>query len=279
MDAGMFEHPATQENIRILSGRGVTFAGPEVGRMASGLVGRGRFVEPVDLLGHARLALGAKGRLAGKKVIVTAGGTQEPIDPVRMLTNRSSGKQGYALAQAVIDAGGSVTLVSAPVSLPAPVGAQVVPVRTVEEMKAAVLSEASGVDALIMAAAASDFRPKKAADEKIKKQDGIPRIDLEAAPDILAAVNALRKGRPRIVVGFAAESRDLIRNAEAKLNEKKMDLIIANDITAADAGFGVDTNRVTLLFADGKKTALPLMGKDAVADVVIEHLAVLLENK
>jgi phosphopantothenoylcysteine decarboxylase / phosphopantothenate---cysteine ligase len=278
MDAGMYEHPATQENVRILAERGVVFAGPEEGRMASGLVGRGRFVEPAELLGHIRLLLGKKGRLAGRKIVVTAGGTQEPIDPVRMLTNRSSGKQGYALAQAAIDAGGTVVLVSAPVTLPLPVGARLVAVHTVEEMKEAVLAESVGADALIMAAAAADFRPKKASENKLKKRDGIPQIELESAPDVLEAVTNMRGKKPHAVVGFAAESRDLIRNAESKLQSKKMDLIIANDITAPNAGFSADTNRVTLLFADGRKTSLPLMGKDEVAETVIEHLAALLES-
>jgi phosphopantothenoylcysteine decarboxylase/phosphopantothenate--cysteine ligase len=212
------------------------------------------------------------------KVVVTAGGTQEAIDPVRVITNKSSGKQGYALAQAAIDAGGTVVLISTPTGLVPPVGARIVPVISAEEMKDAVLKETADADALIMAAAVADFRPKKIEGNKIKKQDGIPQIELEAAPDILSIVAGLRSGRPRRVVGFAAESRDLIQNAEAKLESKKLDMIIANDISAADAGFAVDTNRVTLLFADGRKQSLPLMGKDEVAETVIEQLAKLLES-
>ena len=279
MDVGMFEAPATQENIRILQERGVVFAGPDEGRMASGLVGRGRFVEPVELLGHIRLLLGINGRLAGKKIVVTAGGTQEPLDPVRMLTNKSSGRQGYALAQAALDAGGSVVLVTAPTSLTPPVGARLVAVRTAEEMKDAVLVESAGAGALVMVAAAADFRPKKAAENKLKKRDGIPQFELEAAPDILETVSGMRSRKPRVVIGFAAESRDLVENAESKLKAKKLDMIVANDISAPDAGFGVDTNRVTLLFADGRKITLPLMRKAEVAEVVIEHLAVLLESQ
>ncbi|KAF0107667.1 MAG: phosphopantothenoylcysteine decarboxylase/phosphopantothenate--cysteine ligase [Anaerolineaceae bacterium] len=287
MDVGMFEHPATQENVRILCGRGVYFAGPDEGRMASGLVGRGRFVEPAELLGHIRLTLGFGGKLAGKKIVVTAGGTQEPLDPVRVLTNRSSGKQGYALAQAALDAGGTVVLVAAPTALTPPVGARVVAVRTAEEMKEAVLAESAGAEALVMAAAVADFRPKQVAGNKLKKRDGIPQIELEAAPDVLLAVASTRLGagagmrsrKPRIVIGFAAESRDLIGNAESKLQSKNLDMIVANDISAPDAGFGVDTNRVTLLFADGRKISLPLMGKDEAAEAVIEHLAALLETQ
>jgi phosphopantothenoylcysteine decarboxylase/phosphopantothenate--cysteine ligase len=278
MDAGMYENVAMQSNVRILTERGVTFAGPVEGRMASGLVGLGRFVEPADLFGYIRMLMGRRGRLAGMKVLVTAGGTQEPIDPVRVITNKSSGKQGYALAQAAIDAGGTVVLISTPTGLMPPVGARIVPVGSAEEMKDAVLKESADAEALIMAAAVADFRPKKIEGNKIKKQDGIPQIELEAAPDILSIVAGLRSGRPRRVVGFAAESRDLIQNAEAKLESKKLDMIIANDISAADAGFGVDTNRVTLLFADGRKQSLPLMGKDEVAETVIEQLAKLLES-
>lgn len=279
MDVGMFEHPATQENVRILSGRGVHFAGPDEGRMASGLVGRGRFVEPPELLGHIRLTLGFGGKLAGKKIIVTAGGTQEPIDPVRVVTNKSSGKQGYALAQAALDAGGTVSLVTAPTALTPPVGAKVVPARTAQEMLEAVFAESAGADALVMAAAVADFRPKHIAGNKLKKRDGVPQIELEAAADVLLAVAGLGSGRPRVVIGFAAESRDLLENAEAKLKSKNLDMIVANDISSADAGFGADTNRVTLLFAGGRKEPLPLMGKDEAAETIVERLAVLLETK
>lgn len=279
MDVGMFEHPATQENVRILRERGVRFAGPEEGRMASGLVGRGRFVEPADLLGHIRLVLGENGALTGKKIVVTAGGTQEPIDPVRVLTNKSSGRQGYALAQAALDAGGTVSLVTTPTGLISPVGARVIHVQTSGEMLEAVLTESAGADALVMAAAVADFRPKMVAENKLKKRDGIPQIELEAAPDVLLAVVRTGSAKPRAVVGFAAESRDLLENAESKLKSKKLDIIAANDISASDAGFGVETNRITLLYADGRKEALPLMSKSEAAEAIIERLAVLLESK
>jgi phosphopantothenoylcysteine decarboxylase/phosphopantothenate--cysteine ligase len=195
-----------------------------------------------------------------------------------VLTNRSSGKQGYALAQAAIDAGAQVCLIST-VNLPPPVGARVVEVHTAQEMLEAVLAESAAADALIMAAAVADFRPKKVAESKLKKKDGIPQVNLETAPEILEAVAGLGSGekRPRAVVGFAAESRDLLVNATNKLQSKKLDIIAANDISASDAGFFVDTNRVTLLYADGRNEALPLMSKSEVAETIIARVAALLE--
>lgn len=278
MDVDMYTNPVTQDNLRILSERGVYFAGPAEGRMASGLVGMGRLLEPTELLGHLRLVLGRAGRLAGKKIVVTAGGTQEPLDPVRVLTNRSSGKQGYALAQAALDAGGTVILASAPVALTPPVGARFIPVSTAREMLETVLAESAKADALVMTAAVADFRPKQVAENKLKKRDGIPQLELEAAPDVLAAVAAMGSLRPRVVIGFAAESRDLLENAAIKLKSKKLDMIVANDISAPDSGFGVDTNRVTLLFTNAKEQPLPLMRKDELAETIIAHLATLLET-
>ncbi|MBI3738650.1 MAG: bifunctional phosphopantothenoylcysteine decarboxylase/phosphopantothenate--cysteine ligase CoaBC [Chloroflexi bacterium] len=279
MDGGMFEHPATQENLAKLKERGAYIAGPAEGHLASGLSGVGRLLEVPDLIGHIRFALGRRGRLADKKVVISAGGTQEPLDPVRVLTNKSSGKQGYALAQAAIDAGAEVTLITTPTSLTPPIGAKVVNVQTAKQMMEAVLKESTEAEALIMAAAVADFRPKQAAGNKMKKRDGIPQVELEATEDILEAVAAQksRKKRPCIMVGFAAESRDLIQNAGEKLKSKNLDLIVANDISAKDAGFGVETNRVTLLFSSGKQESLPLMSKAEVADAIIERVAALLE--
>lgn len=279
MDAGMYEHPATQENVRILKARGVTLLGPAEGRMASGLMGLGRMLEPAEILGHIRLALGRKGKLAGKHLVVTAGGSQEPIDPVRYLTNRSSGKQGYALAQAALDEGAAVTLVTHPTGLIPPVGAHVVEVRTAQQMLEAVLKAVESADGLVMAAAVADFRVKHVSAHKLKKQDGIPQITLEAAPDVLGTVARRRPdlNRLKMVAGFAAESRDLMENAIAKLKSKKLDFIAANDISAADAGFGVDTNRITLLYADGRREPLPLMGKEQAARVIMERVAAFLE--
>jgi phosphopantothenoylcysteine decarboxylase / phosphopantothenate---cysteine ligase len=278
MESNMYAHPATQENLVKLTGRGAYLAGPAEGHLASGASGRGRMLEISEILGHIRLVLGQKGLLAAKKVVVTAGGTQEPLDPVRVLTNRSSGKQGYALAQAAIDAGAQVCLVST-VNLPPPVGACVVEVHTAQEMLEAVLAESATADVLIMAAAVADFRPKYVAATKLKKREGIPQVELEAAPDILEAVAGLKskEKRPRVLVGFAAESRDLLENATNKLQSKKLDIIAANDISATDAGFSVDTNRVTLLYADGRSEALPLMSKSEVAETIVARIAALLE--
>ena len=280
MDGGMFDHPATQENLDTLRKRGADIIEPAEGHLASGLTGIGRLPETATLIGHLRLILGRRGLLANKKVVLTAGGTQEPLDPVRVLTNRSSGKQGYALAQAALDAGAQVTLISTPTALTPPVGADVVHVETAKQMLEAVLKESDGCDALIMAAAVADFRPKNMAKDKIKKEGGVPQIELEATEDILKAVSASglgRSGRPRVVAGFAAESQSLIENAVNKLQSKKLDLIAANDISAEDAGFAVETNRITLLFADGRKESLALMSKTEVAEIIIERIAALLE--
>jgi phosphopantothenoylcysteine decarboxylase / phosphopantothenate---cysteine ligase len=279
MDGGMFDHPATQENLETLKQRGAMIVGPAQGHLASGLSGTGRMLEPVEILGTARLALGQKGRLAGKKVVVTAGGTQEPLDPVRVITNRSSGRQGYALAQAALDAGAQVALITTPTALTPPVGARLLEVETAKQMLDCVLAELIESDALIMAAAVADFRPKKQARDKIKKEGGVPQIELEATEDILKTVAGLRSEWKRrlIVVGFAAESRDLLENAQAKLKSKGLDIIAANDISAEDAGFAVETNRVTLLYADGRNEPLSLMSKSEVAETIVERLAALLE--
>lgn len=277
MDGGMFDHPATQENLKTLLSRGVLVAGPASGHLASGMKGTGRMIEPMEVLGHIRVALGKNGKLAGKKVIVTAGGTQEAIDPVRVITNHSSGKQGYALAQAALDEGAEVSLITTPTALTPPVGANVIHVKSVQEMLDALMNESA--DALIMAAAAADFRPKVVAKEKMKKRDGIPQIELEAAPDVLRTVSGLsrEKRRFKVVVGFAAESQSLLGNAAEKLKSKGLDFIAANDISAKDAGFGVETNRITLLFANGRQENLPLMSKNEAAEKIIEHIARLLE--
>jgi phosphopantothenoylcysteine decarboxylase/phosphopantothenate--cysteine ligase len=276
MDGGMLAHPATQANLKTLAERGVTLLGPAEGRMASGLVGRGRMVEPEEILGHVRLALGRKGPLAGRRIVVTAGGTQEPIDPVRFISNRSSGKQGFAVAQVALDRGAQVTLVAGPTALGAPIGARRVDVTTAAEMAEAVLAVADA-DALIMAAAVADFRPAQVADQKIKKA-AVPLVELETTVDILSAVAERREatGKPTVVVGFAAESENLIENAREKVFRKKLSLIVANDISAKDAGFSVDTNRVTLIGSGGGVEPLPLMSKEQVAEVVLERVAGLL---
>lgn len=274
MDAGMYEHPAVQGNVETLQARGVHLAGPAYGRMASGLSGWGRLLEPPELLGHLRLALGAGGPLRESRVVVTAGGTQEPFDPVRSLTNRSSGKQGYALAQAALDRGAEVVLISGPTHLRTPIGAERIDVTTTEQMHEAVMESIADADALLMAAAVSDFQPVNRSSGKIKKETGPPDLSLEATVDILQEVGDQRKesGRPAALVGFAAESEDLEINARQKLHAKGLDLIVVNDITAADSGFGVDTNRVTIIDAEDSLQALPLLSKTEVAERVLERV-------
>lgn len=280
MDAGMYTHEATQVSLRILASRGVLFAGPEEGHMASGLVGKGRMTEPEELLGYIRLVLGRSGSLKDRQVLVTAGGTQEAIDPVRYISNRSSGRQGYALAQAALDAGAQVTLVHTPTSLPAPIGADMVPVTSAAQMLEAVRTASQACDALLMAAAVADFRPQKHLDAKIKKREGLPTLQLEETADILGLLADPKSNlpRPKVMVGFAAESHDLLKNASEKLKKKDLDLVVANDIRANDAGFEVETNRVKLLNRDGSTEDLPLLSKVEVAEIIIERVAALLKE-
>ena len=284
MDGGMYAHPATQANLDTLRARGVMVIEPEEGRFASGLTGKGRLPETPTLMGHIRRALGRSGPLAGRRVVVTAGGTREPLDPVRVLTNRSSGKQGYALAQAALDAGADVTLISTVSELPTPVGATLVAVETAAQMRDAVLERVVGADALLMAAAVADYRPAEAAAHRLKKSGAAAEtrtLTLVRTPDILSEVGEQRphSGWPRVVVGFAAESEDLLRNAQEKLQRKRLDLIVANDITAPDAGFAVETNRVTLLDAQGNVEPLELASKARVAEQVIARVARLLNAR
>jgi len=281
MDSAMYEHPATQNNLATLRARGIQVVEPEEGRFASGMVGRGRLPETPTLIGHIRRVLGRRGSLRGRRVIVTAGGTQEALDPVRYLANRSTGKQGYALAQAALDAGAEVTLISATSTLPVPIGATLAPVTSAQDMLAAVEAHLTGADVLIMAAAVADFRPAVAAERKIKKsadENQKLTIELVRTPDILLTVKRLRQetGWPRLAIGFAAESEDLETNARAKLEAKGLDLIVANDITAADAGFGADTNRVVMLDRRGRRQALELASKMRISEAIIARAAALL---
>lgn len=278
MDGGMFEHPATQANLAVLRGRNVAIIGPAEGHLASGLSGIGRMVEPAELIGQVRLALAQGGSLAGAKVVVTAGGTQEPIDPVRVIANRSSGKQGFALAQAALDLGAQVVLISGPVTLETPVGATRIDVQTTDEMLAAVMTAILQAQALIMAAAVADFRPTAPATEKIKKEAGVPQIFLENTPDILkqVAVYKEKTNWPWVTVGFAAESNNLLENAQTKLATKRLEIIAANDILASDAGFSVDTNQITLISSTGKIETLPLMSKSEAAEQIMDRVAALI---
>lgn len=280
MDGGMYQHPATQANLETLRQRSAILLGPASGHLASGLSGVGRMLEPAEILGHLRHLLGSSGPMQGKTVVVTAGGTQEPIDPVRAISNRSSGKQGFALAEAALDLGAQVILISAPTDLPTPVGATRVEVNTADEMFHAVERAVRKADVLLMAAAVADFRPVSAADHKIKKETGIPQIHLEKTPDILSAIASQRSatGYPRIMVGFAAESEDLLENARSKMRSKHLDMIVANDISAADSGFAVDDNRVTLLDSLGGVEELPLQSKAEVAATILQRVMVGLSN-
>ena len=278
MDGGMFTHPATQANLALLEERGATIVGPEEGHLASGLIAKGRMSEPTTILGRIRHLLAQGGPLAGRKVVVTAGGTREAVDPVRYLTNHSSGKQGFALAQAALDVGAIVTLITS-AKLPTPAGARRIDVDSAEEMAAAVLVACVDADTLLMAAAVADFRPAQVAGQKIKKEGGMPALALAANPDILLAVAEQRSelGRPFVAIGFAAETQSLRENAQSKLARKGLDLIVANDVSVADAGFAVETNRVTILGRDGTVDELPLMSKTAVAAHVVEKVVALLD--
>jgi phosphopantothenoylcysteine decarboxylase/phosphopantothenate--cysteine ligase len=230
--------------------------------------------EPEEIVEMTRVVLGRGGDLAGRRMVISAGGTREAIDPVRFIGNHSSGKMGYALALAARDRGADVTLVTAPTCLADPVGVEMVKVESAMHMRDAVLAACDDADALVMAAAVADFYPVEAAAQKIKKTEDQLTLQLNRTPDILVEVARLREaGRgPKVVVGFAAETEDLLANAREKLERKGLDLIAANDVSAADAGFAVDTNRVTLLSADGGAEPLPLMTKDEVAHEIWDRI-------
>ena len=274
MDGGMYAHPATQANIQTLKERGVHFIGPAEGHLASGLVGPGRMEDNEKIIQYLRLMLSRDNQLTDRKIVVTAGGTQEAIDPVRMISNRSSGKQGYAIAQAALDAGANVTLVTAPTNLTPPMGCKVINIKTAEEMLMAVTSEINEAQALIMAAAVADFTPVTTETEKIKKNKKLSEIKLKPTKDILHEIGLIKKKHhlEMKVIGFAAESQNLKENAVKKLQEKGLDMIVANDITSPQAGFGVDTNQVLFIFSNGSFEQLPLMSKSEVAEKIIQHV-------
>jgi phosphopantothenoylcysteine decarboxylase/phosphopantothenate--cysteine ligase len=268
METNMYNNPVTQDNLSKLKARDFVIIAAATGWLASGKEGPGRLADTNNIIGSIRQVLGGGGDLAGKHILVTAGGTQEPIDPVRYISNRSSGKMGYALAEAARDRGAKVTLVTAPTSLVEPVGVNLVKVNTAQEMQQAVENVTTQADALVMAAAVADYRPTKAAKDKIKKGEAGLTLELEPTLDILSSV----KGN-FIKVGFAAESSNLMENAEQKLKQKGLDLIVANDITASDSGFSTDTNRVTIIDRKGKVDSLPLISKREVADKVLDRVA------
>jgi phosphopantothenoylcysteine decarboxylase/phosphopantothenate--cysteine ligase len=267
MHTEMWEHAAVVDNIATLRRRGVHIVEPDEGRLAGGDSGKGRLASPERIVAEVERVLGG-GALAGVHVVVTAGGTREPIDAVRVIANRSSGKQGYAVAAEAMAMGARVTLVST-VELPPPPGAELRAVETAAQMQAAVEELAATADVVVMAAAVADFRPKVAEVGKIKKDGGVPDIVLEPTPDILAGLGAHKRPN-QILVGFAAETSDLLANAEAKLRRKHLDLIVANDVSAPNVGFQHDTNAVTLLRADGTSTAIALTDKRSVARAILQ---------
>ena len=274
MHHNMYVNPVTQENIGKLKARGFTVIPAVHGRLASGSIGYGRLPEIPEIMGVIQQTLGKNSDLAGKRVVVTAGGTQEAIDPVRYIMNNSSGKMGYALAEAARDRGAAVTLISTPTGLNPVAGVEMVNVRSAREMKDAVVKAVAKTDALIMAAAVADYAPKTVAAQKIKKGAGGMTLELVKTLDILSAV----KGN-FAKVGFAAETQDLIANAKKKLVNKSLDIIVANDVTVKDSGFGAETNKVTILKKDGKMEDLPLMSKREVAEKILDNVAKLLKAR
>ena len=280
MHTEMWEHPAVQANLALLSSRGVHVVAPEEGRLAGGDSGAGRLASPAVIAEAAEQVLASHGRpgadLLGRRILVTAGGTREPIDPVRYIGNRSSGKQGHAIAVAAARRGAAVTLVSTS-GLPVPAGIEVIPVETAAEMERAVLASAPAADMVVMAAAVADFRPESAAPHKLHKSDGPPRIVLEATTDILARLG--RERRPgQVLVGFAAETEDVAGRAASKLHEKGIDLIVANDVSAPGVGFAHDTNAVSVIGRGGTRTDVALTSKWAVAEAVLDAAAALLAD-
>jgi phosphopantothenoylcysteine decarboxylase / phosphopantothenate---cysteine ligase len=277
MNDRMYGHPATRDNLRRLAEIGYRVAGPGVGPLAWGEgEGPGRMLEPEALLEHVGRALEGAGPLAGRRVVVTAGGTREPIDPVRYVGNRSSGRMGYAVAAAAWRRGAAVELVTGPSALPVPVGVEAVRVETAEEMRAAVEAALPRADALVMAAAVADFRPAEPAAGKIKKESGaVPEIRLEPTADVLRATRGVRP-RGCVVVGFALETGDAVENGRRKLEGKGLDLLVVNDATEPGAGFEVETNRVVLLRAGAPDEPLPLLRKEEVAERILDRVEALL---
>jgi phosphopantothenoylcysteine decarboxylase/phosphopantothenate--cysteine ligase len=273
MNVNMFDHPAVQENLATLRARGVQVVEPGEGYLACGWLGRGRLAE-VGAIVDAALARLARGRdLAGETVLVTAGPTVEDLDPVRFVSNRSSGAMGYRLAEAARDRGARVILVSGPTALPEPRGVTFVSVRSAVEMQRAVGAHASEATVVVAAAAVSDYAPAQASRSKLKKTDGPMKLELVRTPDILKGLGESKGSK--LLVGFAAETEDLVENARRKLEGKNLDLIVANDVTAPGAGFGTPTNSVVLLRRDGQRRDVPLASKREVAERILDELVAL----
>ena len=275
MESQMWANPLTQANVaRLCQAHDVVLVGPKEGRLASGASGPGRMAEPDEILDAACWALAREGTLAGRQVIVTAGGTMEPLDPVRALANRSSGKMGYALARAARDRGAQVTVIST-TGRPAPYGARLVEVETAAEMEGAVLAALPAADVLLMAAAVADYRPARVSEHKIKKGERGLVLELERTSDILLKAAGLRR-EAQVIAGFAAETEDIVEHAREKLQRKRLDLIVANDARLA---MGSEMNQVTLIDADGRAEALPLLSKDDVAKRIMDRVGALLTSR
>lgn len=270
MNTGMYENPATQQNISVLKGRGAHIIEPATGHLACGIEGKGRLPEPADIVQEVLDYFSVAKTLQGRRILVTAGGTEEALDPVRFLGNRSTGRMGYAIAEAAARRGAEVVLVTGPASLPLPVGVRVVKVRSAREMEQAVLKEYDQTDVVIKSAAVADYRPKETAAQKIKKSDGELTITLVRNPDILYELG--QKKKHQVLVGFAAETNDLEVYAKKKLAKKNLDFIVANDVSANDAGFGTDNNRVKIFYRDGREESQPLMSKTKLAGLILDRV-------
>ncbi len=277
MNTQMYLSQAVQENLQVLKARGCAIMEPGSGELACHTEGQGRLPEPEDILEEARMLL-SRQDLSGLRILVTAGATLEPLDPVRYMSNRSSGKMGYALAKAARRRGAKVSLVSGPTALKPPRDVALSRVKTAEEMRQAVLSECRQVDVIIKAAAVLDWRPKETAEQKIKKGRGVQTLELVENPDILAELGCSRGNNRCLLVGFAAETQDLIMNAQEKLKKKNLDLIVVNDVSREDAGFEADTNAVKIVYRDGRMEELPLMTKEEVADQLLDRIKILWEK-
>ena len=268
MDGNMYESPATQANLTTLKDRGIHLAGPEVGHLASGQTGIGRLIEPQQIVSHIRFILGRDGDLAGKTIVASAGGTRESLDPVRDITNRSSGKMGYAIAEAALDRGASVVLVSTPTNLSPPVGSTVVLVKNAHDMHEAITIESKNADVLVMAAAVADWQPVRSSGQKIKKSDKETwAVELTQTPDIIASVSS----EGLIKVGFAAETESILQNAETKMKSKNLDIVVANDVSSEQSGFGSDNNDVTIIDRLGRVEETGLLSKYDVAWQILDR--------
>ncbi|HHV63901.1 MAG TPA: bifunctional phosphopantothenoylcysteine decarboxylase/phosphopantothenate--cysteine ligase CoaBC [Peptococcaceae bacterium] len=277
MNQAMYHHPATQQNLKTLRERGVHIIGPARGFQACGSEGEGRMSEPAEILAKLMALISAKQVLQGQKVLVTAGGTREPIDPVRYIGNFSSGKMGYAIASAFAEAGADVTLVSAPTALQPPVGVKVINVLTAEDMYREVLKLYKDQDIVIKAAAVADYRPQICKEQKIKKSGENLVLELVPNPDILAALGEQKEHQ--FLVGFAAETENILHNGLEKMRKKKANMLVVNDVTKPGAGFGTDTNIVSFLFEDGTRKDLPRMSKLEIARELVKEIAALKKEK